>query len=68
MSYLDIFLSPDLLEESRRELERERRREWQIREARAALRLERPSRLTFLTAFRRQQLPPDPCGPLVEGC
>ena len=68
MNHLDIFLAPYLLEESRRELERERRRQWQIREARAEQRAERPSRLAMLVARLRPTVKTDPCRPLLEGC
>ena len=44
MNHLDIALFPHLLEESRRELEREHDRKQQIREALATRRVERPSR------------------------
>jgi hypothetical protein len=68
VNHLDIFLFPDLLEESRRELERERERDRQIREALARRRVEQPSRFATLTARLRQPLQRDPCRPLVEGC
>ena len=68
MNHLDIFLAPTLLEESRRELERERRRQWQIREARAEQRAARPSRFAMLTARLRPTVKPDPCRPLLEAC
>jgi hypothetical protein len=68
VKHLDIFLVPDLLEESRRELERERERKRQIREALAARRVDRPSHFATLTARLRHALQRDPCRPLVEGC
>ena len=69
MNHLDIALFPDLLQESRRELERELDRKRQIREARAArLVVDRPSRFATLTARLRPSLQRDPCRPLVEGC
>jgi len=68
MNHLDIFLAPNLLEESRRELERERRRQSQIREARAERRAEQPSRFAMLIARLRPTVEPDPCRPLLEAC
>ena len=68
MNYLDIALFPDLLEESRRELERELERKRQIREARAARLVDRPSRFASLASRLRPALQRDPCRPLVEGC
>jgi hypothetical protein len=68
MNVLGVHLAPDLLEESRRELERQRRREQQIREARAALRAGRPSRFATLTARLRRPVRPDTGRPVVEGC
>jgi hypothetical protein len=68
VNYLDIFLFRDLLEESRRELDREREQQRRIREALAAQRVERPSRFATLTARLRHALQRDPCRPLVEGC
>ena len=68
MNYFDIALFPDLLEESRRELERERERKRQIREALAARGVERPSRFATLTARLRHTLKRNSYGPLVEGC
>ena len=68
MNYLDIALFPDLLEESRRELERERERKRQFREALAARRVERPSRFATLTARLRHPLKRNSYGPLVERC
>ena len=50
MDVLGVRLYPDLLEESWRELERERRRDREIKEARAARRAAQPSRLVALTA------------------
>ena len=66
MNYLEIALFPDLLEESRRELERERERKH--RSGTRARRVERPSHFATLTARLRHALRPDPCRPLVEGC
>jgi hypothetical protein len=68
VSYFDINPLPALLEESRRELERERERKRQIREALAARHVERPSRLSIVTARLRHAFQRDPCRPLVEGC
>jgi hypothetical protein len=68
VNHLEIALFPDLLEESRRELHRQRERERQIREALSARRVERPSRFAALTARLRSGLQRDPCPPLVEGC
>ncbi len=68
MNHLDIALFPNLLEESRRELERERERKRQIREALAARRVEQPSRFATMTARLRHAFRRDPCRPLVEGC
>jgi hypothetical protein len=66
-------LTPDLLEESRRELDRQLERERQIREVRAARRAARPSRFATLTArlrhvADRRPVHAHPCPPLVEGC
>ena len=68
MEFLGTHLTPDLLEESRRELEREREQRRRIQEARDARRAERPPRFAALTARLRNALRPDPCPPLVEGC
>ena len=68
MNYLDIALFPDLLEESRRELERERERKRQIREALATRRVERPSRFATLAARLRDALKRNSYRPLVERC
>ncbi len=68
MNYLGMYLTPDLLEESWRELERERERQRQIQEARAARRAERPSRIATLAARVRNALQPDRCPQLAEGC
>ena len=68
MNHLDIALFPDLLEESRRELERERERKRQIQEALAARRVERPSRFATLTARLRTALKRNSYRPLVERC
>ena len=69
MNHLDIALFPGLLEESRRELERERERKRQIREALAAqLRVERPSHFATLTARLRDALKRNSHRPLVERC
>jgi hypothetical protein len=67
VNHLDITLVPNLLEESRRELERERERKRQIREL-AARRVERPSRFASLTARLRDALKRNSYRPLVEGC
>jgi hypothetical protein len=69
MNYLGIGLTPDLLEESRRELDRELERKRHIRDALAGRSVERPSRFATLTArLRRPGVEPAPCPPLVEGC
>jgi hypothetical protein len=68
MNVLGVHLAPELLEESRRELERQQRREQQIREARAALRRERVSRFATFTARLRRSARPDTGRPVVEGC
>ena len=68
MNFLGVHLTPNLLEENRRELERERRQRRQIQERRDALRTERPSRFATVTTRLRQALQPDPCPPLAEGC
>jgi hypothetical protein len=70
MNLLGIYVAPNLLEESRRELERERRQQRQIKEARDARRAARPSRFATLTARLRLRhaLQPDPCPPVAEGC
>jgi len=67
MNYLDIGWSPDLLEESRQELERELERKRRVREALAARQVERPSRFAALAA-RLRALRSDPRRPIVEGC
>jgi hypothetical protein len=67
VNHLDITLLPNLLEESRRELERERERKRQIREL-AVRRVERPSRFAALTARLRDALKRHSYRPLVEGC
>jgi hypothetical protein len=68
MNYLGVFPLPDLLEESWRELARERQRQRQIQEARAVRRAGWPSRFATLAARLRRALQPDPCLLLVEGC
>lgn len=68
MNVLGVHLYPDLLDESWRELERERQRERQIKEARAARRAEQPSRYAMLTGRLRGALQPRPCPPVAEGC
>ena len=68
MNFVYGQVSPDLLEESRREVEREHERWRQIREARAVRRAERRSRFAALTTRLRRAPQPDPCLPLVEGC
>lgn len=68
MNYFDIALLPNILEESRLELDRELERKRRIREALAAQRVERPTRLSTTTARLRHALRRDPCRPLVEGC
>jgi hypothetical protein len=68
MDFLHIALSPNLLEESRWELERERERQRQIQEARAARRAERPSRLATLTARLSRARQADSSRPAVAGC
>lgn len=68
MNYLGVHLTPDLVAESWRELERERERERRIRQARAARRAERPSRIASLTARLRGVLPAKPRLQPAEGC
>jgi hypothetical protein len=68
MNYLGVHLTPDLLAESWRELERQRERERRIREARVARRAERPSRFVTLTARLSAVRKPKPCLQLAEGC
>lgn len=68
MDYLGLYPVPDLLEESWRELERERELQRRIKEARAARRAMRPSRFAALTARVHGALQPSPCPPLAEGC
>jgi hypothetical protein len=68
MNLLGVYLYPDLLDESVRELERQRQRERQIKEARAVRRAERPSRFAALTTRLRRPLQPDPRRPLVDTC
>ena len=65
---MNMYPHIELLEENRRELERERRLRQQIREARETRRAERPSRLAALTARLRRAWQPAPCPPLVEDC
>ena len=67
MNHLDIGWSPDLLEESRRELARELERKRRVREALATRHVEQPSRFAALTARLRRALRPDPRRPVVEG-
>ena len=72
MTFLGVrLIAPDLLEESWRELERERRLQRKIQEARDARRAERPSLFVTLTARLRHALhtdalQPDPCPPVAE--
>ena len=68
MNYLGVYLTPNLLEEGRRELERQRELQRQIEEARAARRADRPSRFAALAARLRQAPRPDARRPAVEGC
>jgi hypothetical protein len=68
MNLLGIHLYPNLLEESWRELERERQLQWKIKEARAASRTARPSRFASLAARVRRTLQPNPCPQVAEGC
>ena len=68
MNYLGVHIYPDLLEESWRELERERLRDREIKERRAALRAGRPSGFVTLMARLRQTPAPAPCPSLVEAC
>lgn len=68
MNYLGVHLvlGPNLLEESRRELERQRERERQIKEARNARRAARPSRFaTFTARLASRRATPRPA---VEPC
>jgi hypothetical protein len=66
MNYLGVHLAPELLEESWRELERQRDRERRIKEARVAQRAARPSRFATFTAWlaSRRGTP----RPAVEPC
>ena len=72
MNFLGVrLITPDLLEESWRELERERQQQRKIQEARDARRAKRPSRFATLTARLRHALRPhalqtDPCPPVAE--
>lgn len=66
MNFIGVHLYPNLLEESRRELERERQRDRQIQEARAARRAEQPSLVATLRTRLRRSTRPDPCDPVVE--
>ena len=68
MNYLDIALYPNLLEESRRELDRELERKRHIREVLAARRVERPSRFAALTMRLRNAAERDERRPVAEGC
>jgi hypothetical protein len=65
---MNMYPHIELLEENRRELERERRLRQQIREARAAQRAQRPSRFAALITRMRRALQPIPCPPTVEDC
>lgn len=67
MNYLGVHMVPNLLEESWRELERERELQRKLREARAARRAERPSRFAAVAVRLRRALQPAPCL-LPEGC
>ena len=67
MDYIGVF-PPQPPGGELRELERERERQRQIREARAARRAERPSRFATLAARVRHALQPGPCPQLAEGC
>lgn len=66
MNFVAVQLYPELLEDSRPELERSLERRRQIQEARAAQRTERSSRLATRRLLRR--LKPEPRRRLVEGC
>lgn len=68
MNFLGVHVYPNLLEQSWRELERERRRERRITELRAAHRAARPSRVATLTARLRHTLQKDTCPSLAEAC
>ena len=68
MNVLGVFPSPQLLEESRREVERERELQRVIRARRAAQRAARPSRLATLTARVRRPIRPVPSPRVAEGC
>jgi hypothetical protein len=68
MNFVDVHLTPELLEESRRELERERERRRRIQEARAARRPERPSRFEILKTLIRRAPQHNSRRPIVEGC
>jgi hypothetical protein len=68
VTYLDIHLLPNLLEEGNRELERELERKRQIRAALAERRAERPPRFAALTARLGAGRRRDPSRPLVDPC
>jgi hypothetical protein len=57
-----------LLEESWRELERERQRDERIKELRSARRAARPSRLATFVKGLRDGLRPEAPPPLAESC
>ena len=66
MNFLGVrLITPDLLEQSWRELERERRQQRRIKEARDE---RRASRFAALTARLPNTLQPNPCPPVAEGC
>ena len=68
MNVLGVHLYPELLEESRRELERQRERERLVAEARRARRAVRPSRIATLTARLRHPSRREISRPVVEPC
>jgi hypothetical protein len=71
MNYLGVHIAPDLVEESLRELARQRELEWSIRrrrnEMRAARRAARIARFAAFVVRVRQVLQPGP-RPAAEGC
>src|SRR5262245_1573639 len=65
---MNMYPAVTLLEENKRELERELQLRRQIREAREARRAQRPSRFAALATRLRRAPRPAPCPPAVEGC
>jgi hypothetical protein len=68
LNVVAVQLYPELLEESRREVERTLERKRQIQDARATRRAERSSRFATYTRRLRRRPQPEPRRPLVEGC